>query len=262
MRPLARPLLRAWESRVRTRGIPTRDFPNMPRHVVHVSRFMQELHHARGCRFPSEEVIHGGAPESEFLHERAGWTRAPAPLRLLYVGQLTPDRGLETLLRALQMLEPAVREAVALTVAGDGPSEHVAHLRRVAGQPDLARCVSFVGRVPHAAVAALYRGHDVLCFPSARDEGMPLTLVEAMLSGCAVLTTASGGAGEVAMLAGLSAVPAGDAREWAARIASLVGNRDHVAAIAINGQRAARAHFSLERTVAQYLAMLERVAAA
>jgi glycosyltransferase involved in cell wall biosynthesis len=34
-----------------------------------------------------------------------------------------------------------------------------------------------------------YKEHDVLVFPSIKDEGLPLTIVEAILAGCAVLTT-------------------------------------------------------------------------
>lgn len=257
VRPAARPLTRAWRERTRRAGIPAGPFPNRPAHVCYVSRFMQQLHHERGCRFESEEVIHGGVPLETFLHVRSVESRRrEEPLRALYAGQLTPDRGLHTLLDAIALLPTDVR----LSVAGDGPADYAERVRARAQAPDLAGRVEFLGRVPHDKLAGVYRAHDMLVFVSTRAEGLPLAVVEAMLSGCAVVMTASGGAAEVAEAAGIEPVEPGDVNALARRIRELVNDRDELRRVALAGQNAARTHFTLEQTINAFLAMLDRVA--
>jgi glycosyltransferase involved in cell wall biosynthesis len=256
LRPVVRPLTRVWRARVRRAGIPVGDFSNRPSHVCHVSRFMQQLHHARGCRFDSEEVIHGGVPTDKFLHRRPESTAGEGSLRALYVGQLTPDRGLHTVLDALARVPGSVR----LTVAGDGPDEYVGSVRERAEVPDLAGRIDFLGRVPHDELPVVYQAHDVLVFASTRAEGLPLSIVEAMMAGCAVVMTASGGAAEIAEAAQIVPVPAGDVDALAERLRSLERDRDELRRCASRGQQAALAHFTLDQTIASYLAMLERVA--
>jgi glycosyltransferase involved in cell wall biosynthesis len=203
-------------------------------------------------------VIHGGVPVETFFHQRVDWPAVDSPLRALYVGQLTPDRGLATVLEAVARLP----RGVALTVAGDGPAEFVERIRARVGRPDLAGRVSLLGQVGHDTLPAVYRAHDVLVFASTRAEGLPLSMVEAMLAGCAVLTTDSGGAAEVAAAAALTPFPGGDADALAARIDALARDRGELRRCAERGQQAALTQFTLAQTSVAYLAMLERVVAA
>ena len=83
---------------------------------------------------------------------------------------------------------------VRLTVAGSGNVEYEQRVKKLVSSLGLADRVTFLGRVSHGEMARTYREQDVLVFPSMRDEGLPLTMVEAMLAGCAVVTTGSGGA--------------------------------------------------------------------
>lgn len=100
-----------------------------------------------------------------------------SPLRLLSLGRVVDaDKGVFWLPEIMRSLSDS---NVVLTVAGDGPD--LPELKR--------RCdflgdrVVFVGRVFPVDVPAILARHDVFLFPS-RFEGLGISLVEAMASGC------------------------------------------------------------------------------
>jgi glycogen synthase len=260
---VARPLLRltgaAHERRVRRERIPTREFPNRPRHVCFVSEFLRDMHRDGGFQFVSEEVIHGGVPVEQFYLKRELPTRDDQPLRLLYVGQLTPDRGLHTILEALSLLPEEQRDRVALTVVGTGQIGYLDMVRSRAARPDLSGRVAFHGLLPHAELPSVYRAHDLLLFASTRAEGLPLTMIEAMLAGCAVLTTGSGGAAEIAKAAGLSLVRKDDAASLSGALAALIEDRAELHRIATRGQEAATTQFAFDGMIDRFVATLDRL---
>jgi glycosyltransferase involved in cell wall biosynthesis len=116
-----------------------------------------------------------------------------APLRLLYVGRLVPEKGVLVLLDALAALnERGVRiEAV---LVGDGPYRD--ELERSARRLGLATHVTFTGALTGARVAPLYREADVFCLPSFA-EGLPVVLMEAMANELPVVTSRLAGIAEL-----------------------------------------------------------------
>lgn len=132
-------------------------------------------------------VIYQGIPLERFPYQPL--PRLPEqPLRLLYVGQLSANKGVHTLLEAVAQSQYQV------TLVGDGVADYEERLRQLAGPSDR---VTFLGRVPHQRVAALYREHHVLVFPSIWEEPFGLSHLEAMASGCAVVSTTTGGSAEL-----------------------------------------------------------------
>ena len=107
-RPLLRRLGRWSERRTDRQGIPTRRLPNRPSHVCFVSRFLQSLYAEAGLAFTSSEVIYGGVSTARF-HSRGRLPAESGPLRLLYAGQLSADRGLHTLVEAVATMSAADR---------------------------------------------------------------------------------------------------------------------------------------------------------
>jgi glycogen synthase len=259
LRPLLRLIGRGWEWRTAQRGLPTRTFPNRPRHVCFVSEHLRMLHRAAGLEFASSEVIHGGVPPEAFYEAVAIRRRDPARLRVLYAGQITRDRGLHTVIEALGLIDPLTRGKVVLSVVGTGPSEYLEHIKARVEELRLRDCVTFQGKMPHEQMPRIYKANDVLVFPSIRDEGLPLTIVEAMLAGCAVVTTGSGGAMEVATAAALPLFPKEDAVALSRIVARLASDPDEVTRIATRGQSSAMSDFSLDRTMERWLATLQRL---
>jgi len=125
--------------------------------------------------------------------------RADRPLRVLTVGRMVEKKGIEYALRAVA--EVAHRGiAVEYDLVGDGPLR--GELERLAGSLDLVRSVRFLGWQEQATVSALMKESDVLLAPSVTSpdgdqEGIPVTLMEAMATGMLVVSTHHSGIPEL-----------------------------------------------------------------
>jgi glycosyltransferase involved in cell wall biosynthesis len=121
--------------------------------------------------------------------------REPGPLRILFVGNLTPVKGLHTLLRALTSLPP---ETWCLTVVGSLTMDpaYVHGIRQQIERSGFTDRVRLVGSCPHAAVAAHLAQHQVLAVPSLY-EAFGIAYLEALEFGLPVIGSTAGAAHEL-----------------------------------------------------------------
>jgi glycosyltransferase involved in cell wall biosynthesis len=110
--------------------------------------------------------------------------------RILFLGGMTPRKGLPTLLEALAQLPPQF----VLTVAGPGASAQ--RVRGLARSFGVEARVSGVGEVARSAVAALLNEHHALAVPSYQ-ETFGLVCAEALACGTPVVATRCGGPEEI-----------------------------------------------------------------
>jgi glycosyltransferase involved in cell wall biosynthesis len=183
--------------------------------------------------------------ERDFVPLPRPQAAAGAPPRLLYVGRLAPEKGLEVLLDALRRVRAARPGASAPTLTLVGwdyvGSTYGAELRARVAASDLAGAVAFAGHVPYGPrLFALYDSHDALVLPSF-TEGFPQVLLEAMVRGVPLVATRVGGVPRVVEdgVNGLL-VPPGDAAALATALARLLSDPALSATLAAAGQRAAR----------------------
>jgi glycosyltransferase involved in cell wall biosynthesis len=127
-----------------------------------------------------------------------GITRVEAPavaasdgLRLFTVARLSPEKGIAFLVDAMRIIHDVVPRAT-LAIIGDGVARE--RLERQVRGNSLEHIVSFLGL--HQWPAELVRQFDVFVLPSL-EEGLPLSLLEAMAHGKPVVATAVGGVPEV-----------------------------------------------------------------
>ena len=130
------------------------------------------------------------------------------PLRLACVGRLlSSEKGQDLLLRVLAR-ERWRSRALHVTFFGSGPDRDA--LGALAAKLHLTS-VDFAGHVDD--VQAIWRDHHALVLPS-RCEGLPIVIVEAMLSGRVPIVTNAGGNAEVIdddVTGFVAAVPSEDA---------------------------------------------------
>jgi len=111
------------------------------------------------------------------------------PLRILFVGRLSVEKGVEDLVRAclrLQQKEVPFR----LSIIGDGNLK--TSLRDLVARYDLSEMVEFIGTVPRLELGSHYSAADVLCVPSL-SEPLATVILEALISGCPVVASDTGG---------------------------------------------------------------------
>jgi glycosyltransferase involved in cell wall biosynthesis len=140
------------------------------------------------------ELAHASVVRNPFLvpwERRDDWPADRDRLRLACVGRLYPlEKGQDVLIRVL-VREKWRNRPLSVTFFGSGP--HRAGLQRMATYYQLKN-VSFAGFVDD--VASIWNDHHALVLPS-RCEGLPLVLVEAMLSGRVPIVTDVAGHREV-----------------------------------------------------------------
>lgn len=217
-------------------------------HVHFASNFLKQEALQAGKPVAGAEVIHWGIDADLFQPAEA---RA-SPLRLLYVGQLMPHKGVHTAIEALSLLvkEPNFKTAT-LTIAGVGVDpEYESRLRQMVSELGVTENVTFAGLVPRDQLPSLYRQHAILILPSIWDEPFSITVLEAMSSGLAVVGTPTGGSAEI-LNEGVNALifPKEDARKCAEQILRLWQNPELLETIRQNARRTIDEGFRTERMV-------------
>jgi glycosyltransferase involved in cell wall biosynthesis len=181
--------------------------------------------------------------------DQAAW--GDARHRLLFVGRLDAQKGVDRLLHALGS-EGFAETPFRLVVIGDGPARP--ELEALAGSLGLHERVWFAGARP--AASAMRSANVVVC-PS-RFEGMPLVPMEAVLEGAAVVASPIAPHREL-----LGRVPGcllpEDEGTWARCLLDLLRDPERRSSLAAE-QALLRPLFSLDRVVAEYDALYEEVA--
>lgn len=169
-------------------------------------------------------------------------------------GRLSPEKGADIFLRAAALVLVALPN-VRFVIAGDGPERDA--LEELASQLGIHDCVEMLGRVE--AIAEFYASLDVLV-SSSRYEGLPMGLLEAMASGCAIVATP---VGEVpsAIVDGQTGVmvPVGDVGELANAIMSLLRDPPKRLELGLAARAHAQAEFSAGRMAEDYVRLYESV---
>ena len=162
----------------------------------------------------------------------------------LYVGRLSAEKGLVTLLRSWAQ----AGEGRSLKIVGTGPYEHLATEQRAG--------VEWVGWLPHERVLELMKEAAFLVLPSECYENFPLTLVEAFATGLPVIGSSGGSVGELIedFVTG-RLCPPGDVDELAKALQWAHAHPEHMRAC---GERA-RAEFLGKYTAGRNYAQLLEV---
>jgi glycosyltransferase involved in cell wall biosynthesis len=125
------------------------------------------------------------------LRERLGWP-ATGPV-LLTVRDLQPRMGIDTLVRALQVLR--ARRELTCVIGGQGPLRP--HLEGLARDLGLGPAVRFVGHVAEEVLPLHYQAAELFVLPTRVLEGFGLVTIEALACGTPVVATPVGATPEI-----------------------------------------------------------------
>jgi len=204
------------------------------------------LHHvANGTRLRTSTTA------DAIKHAREKLALGADEFAYFYVGRLSPEKDLGTLLEAFAALPADVRDRSRLYLVGDGSERASLETRRDA--LGLLARVTFLGA--RSDVAEILTAADAFVM-SSRSEGLPMVLLEAMVAGVPCVATAVGGIpGLFSGDRGVS-VPPQDSAALAAAMASIARSPELRARLVANALDHVRKHHAFDAIVDRYLHLL------
>lgn len=164
--------------------------------------------------------------------EAATRAHEPGPIRLLFLGNVIPRKGLHTLLDALALMP---RESWSLMVVGslDMDVWYSSRIERIVTKHKFGDQVRFSGYLETKAVEKVLRHHHVLVLPS-EYEGFGISYLEAMGFGLPAIATTAGGASEI-ITHGVNGflLPPADPLTLKDRLLQLAGDRELLAEMSL-----------------------------
>jgi len=200
-----------------------------------------------GCDPKKIEIQHTGIPLQEFPFRDRAFPRN-GEWRFVQAGRLIEKKGLPVTLRAFEVFVRQYRNAT-LTIAGEGPL--LRELETLARELKIAERVSFTGFVSQERLREIYYRSHIFLHPSqtGRDgnqEGIPNSMLEAMVTGLPVFATGHGGIPE-AIEHGVSGVLVPERDEFALveTLLDAVQDLGFLSRIAQSGAEAVQKKFDL-----------------
>jgi glycosyltransferase involved in cell wall biosynthesis len=181
-------------------------------------------------------------PAGKFEQPRSGVPR------LLTMGRLTQQKGIDVLFRAMTRLRDL---EFVLDIAGDGPDR--AMLEEMARKLEIADRVNFLGWVPRDRIAETFANASVFVLAS-RIEGMPNVVLEAMAYARPVVCTRVFGADELVQdgVTGI-AIDIEDEVQLADGLRRLITDRDARARMGAAGRARVEELFTWNRSAQMYM---------
>lgn len=206
--------------------------------------------------FARRKFIEGGLPPEKivvkpnFVHPDPD-VREGNGLYALFVGRLSPEKGLRTLLKAWDHLK-----GIPLKIVGDGPLMNevqvLVRTQRLEG-------VEVLGRRAREEVLTLMKGARFLMFPSGWYEGFPVTLAEAFACGVPVIASRLGAMAEIVEdgRMGLLFEP-GNPEDLAAKVEWAWTHPEEMAEMGREARREYEAKYTAERNYEMLMAIYRR----
>lgn len=154
-----------------------------------ISEFNKHFLADQGINVDLVKIVRCGVDESQFSPRAV--TKPNTIFRIGLVARLVEKKGIDTLIKAVNRLVQQGR-TVELIVGGSGPLEE--SLKELSETLDLPRkSVQFIGAMPHTEVVDFIKTLDAFVLPCKKDkngdmDGIPVVLMEAMLSAVPVIS--------------------------------------------------------------------------
>ena len=165
--------------------------------AVTISEFNKAYLTSKGGASNKIHVVRCGVESKTFTRKTS--TPCSPPYQIGTLGRMVEKKGFDILLRAAVSLR---RKDIAfqIIIAGNGPLEK--KLKALAHHLDIQSHIQFIGPLPHKDVSAWLKTLDLFVLPCQKDchgdmDGIPVVLMEAMLTGTPVISTKISGIPEL-----------------------------------------------------------------
>lgn len=247
--------------------------------VVGCSAYIARKVRERFPEFPGEcRALYNGVDAAKYATlKHADGAQDDAAPHILFVGRVSPEKGLHVLIEAFARVRKRFPNAILDLVGANAPCPreilvdlgddprvralarfyddlgYEGHLRARIAELGLNDNVVFHGFQPHAETAKRFQQASVLTNPSL-SEAFGMSLAEGMAAGLPVIATQVGGMVEV-VEDGVTGylVPPDDAEALADALCDVLGDADRRAAFGAAGKQRAADLFSWERIAADLL---------
>jgi glycosyltransferase involved in cell wall biosynthesis len=166
--------------------------------VIPPSDYVRRVYVTMGLDERKSRVVRLGQPHFDQINRRVRrgpfynarpWDAATStrPLRIAYMGTMSPSKGMDVISRAIPLLDKSVRQRCQFLLrvqGGDSPYRH-----RLAHYPE----VSFLGGYDISQLLAAAGEYDVGILPHVWFENSPLVLLEHLHAGKYVICSRLGG---------------------------------------------------------------------
>jgi glycosyltransferase involved in cell wall biosynthesis len=232
-------------------------------------------------------VVHNGVDTEQF-RPRSAPRDDPDTMRVLYVGRVSPEKGVHTLLEAFKHVcerfprarldlvggrgamprhllvglsdDPLVR-ALGRFYAPDGSSDYPEHLDAMVRQAGLEDRVTFHSFLPHKEIISYYQRADLVVNPSL-SETFGISIVEAMACGVPVVGTRVGGMLDTIVDEVGRTVPPEDPQRLSAAMCEILGDRELARQMGRCGRERAITKFTWKARAQRLLDVYRRVCSA
>jgi len=217
-----------------------------------ISEFNKDFLINKGAVAEKIFIVRCGVNAEQFT-QRDNFISARPP-KIGILGRLVEKKGVDTLIQAVADLKTQ-GIMVELFIAGSG--ELLNDLKVLVKELDLSENeVKFLGSIPHKKVAKFIKSLDMFVLPCKQDktgdmDGIPVVLMEAMLLGVPVISTAVSGIPELVInqKTGLL-VEAENKQQLSAAIKTLLENKTLTKQLELNAIEKVKIEFNLSKNVA------------
>jgi glycosyltransferase involved in cell wall biosynthesis len=203
---------------------------------------------------PASRTIYNGTRSHTGLAATHNMSASPAPC-VVYVGRLTPDKGVSVLISAaIELAEQGCE--FSLRIIGDGPER--ASLQGLVRFLEYQHLITFTGFLEGEDLARATSDAVAIVMPSLSEETAGLAAIEQMMRGKLVIASDIGGLSEVLGSTGLKCAP-GNSHELAQCIRQALEDPEMRVRLGAAARDRALAMFTEKRMVAEHLKLYEEV---
>lgn len=203
-------------------------------------------------RYPAQDVrcIYNTSPFAGIRPAASTVRGSQGRIKLIAVGTLQYRKGFDLLIKAIASMPYSEREKLAVTIVGGGPSH--AELAELVNHNQLGHIITLAGESNN--VAAFLEQSDAYILTS-RDEGLPISLIEACSFSLPIISTAVGSIPELFDDSSCKLMEPTEA-SIADALMSLCGDRLDLENLSMQSQRLFASKLSPEKFLGSYISLL------